>query len=54
VTKLRETGSDVRYLIYDGVRHDTRQIGFHEVQAWMFERLRRMRTEDTLQRRSSR
>lgn len=52
VSELRATGSEVRYLIYDGARHDTRQIGFHEVQMWMTERLRRMRTAEALQHRS--
>ena len=52
VAKLREAGSEVRYVVHDRVRHDTRQIGFREVQAWMAKRLRRMRTAEALQHRS--
>ena len=35
VTELREMGSDVLYLVYDGARHDTRQISFDRVVGWM-------------------
>lgn len=35
VEALRAAGSDVRYLIYDGARHDTRQIGFYEALSWI-------------------
>lgn len=37
VNKLREMGSDVLYLVYDGARHDTRQISFDRVVKWMDE-----------------
>ena len=37
VVKLREMGSDVLYLVYDGARHDTRQISFDRVVRWMDE-----------------
>ena len=39
VTALCEQGSAVRYRIFDGVRHDTRQIGFGEAVEWMRARL---------------
>lgn len=35
VEALREAGSVVDYRIYKGVRHDTRQASFWDVQAWM-------------------
>lgn len=35
VTALRDRGSDVRYLVYEGYRHDTRQIAFEEVLRWI-------------------
>lgn len=35
VTALRSRGSDVRYLVYEGYRHDTRQISFDEVLRWI-------------------
>lgn len=37
VVALRDRGSDVRYLVYEGARHDTRQIGFPEVVSWIDE-----------------
>ena len=37
VTRLRRAGSRVRYLVYEGARHDTRQIGFFDVVAWVDE-----------------
>jgi len=39
VSALCERGSDVRYRVYDGARHDTRQIGFSEAVEWMHARL---------------
>ncbi len=39
VTALCELGSPVRYRIYEGARHDTRQIGFDEAVDWMRARL---------------
>ncbi|MFP4431061.1 MAG: alpha/beta fold hydrolase [Spirochaetaceae bacterium] len=35
VSALRNRGSDVRYLVYEGHRHDTRQISFNEVLRWI-------------------
>ncbi|MFW5742480.1 MAG: alpha/beta hydrolase family protein [Spirochaetota bacterium] len=35
VTALRERGSDVRYLVYEGARHDTRQISWPAVIDWI-------------------
>ncbi len=35
VTALRSRGSEVRYLVYEGYRHDTRQISFGEVLRWI-------------------
>lgn len=35
VAALRERGSAVRYLVYEGVRHDTRQTGFTDVLTWI-------------------
>ncbi|PKL26088.1 MAG: hypothetical protein CVV47_02865 [Spirochaetae bacterium HGW-Spirochaetae-3] len=35
VKALEEAGSTVEYNIYKGVRHDTRQASFEDVQAWM-------------------
>lgn len=35
VTALCDLGSPVRYRIYEGARHDTRQIGFSEAVDWM-------------------
>jgi acetyl esterase/lipase len=37
VVALRERGSAVRYLVYEGARHDTRQISWPEVVAWIDE-----------------
>ena len=37
VTALRASGSTVRYLVYDGARHDTRQIAFFDVVDWIDE-----------------
>ncbi|MFO7850322.1 MAG: alpha/beta hydrolase [Spirochaetia bacterium] len=38
VGTLRDRGSDVRYIVYPGHKHDTRQIGFSEAQEWMHAR----------------
>ncbi|MFW5688810.1 MAG: lipase family protein [Spirochaetota bacterium] len=38
VNALRERGSDVRYRVFDGVRHDTRQIGFEQAVSWTRDR----------------
>lgn len=35
VEMLRAAGNDVRYIIYDGARHDTRQVGFFEALSWI-------------------
>jgi acetyl esterase/lipase len=35
VRELCRTGSAVRYSLYKGRRHDTRQIGFGEAREWM-------------------
>ena len=35
VVALRELGSHVRYLVYEGARHDTRQIAFPRVIQWI-------------------
>lgn len=35
VVALRELGSDVRYYVYEGARHDTRQIAFPDVVEWI-------------------
>lgn len=35
VTALQARGSDVRYLVYEGEPHDTRQVGFADVLEWM-------------------
>ena len=35
VIALRKAGSRVRYLVYPGSRHDTRQIAFPDVLAWI-------------------
>ncbi|MFW6232308.1 MAG: serine aminopeptidase domain-containing protein, partial [Spirochaetota bacterium] len=35
VITLREAGSDVRYLVYEGARHDTRQISWPAVVEWI-------------------
>jgi pimeloyl-ACP methyl ester carboxylesterase len=35
VTRLREAGSDVRYLIYRNERHDVRQAAYFDVLEWM-------------------
>jgi hypothetical protein len=35
VIALRDRGSDVRYLVYEGERHDTRQIAFGDVVEWI-------------------
>lgn len=35
VEALRAAGNEVTYLIYDGARHDTRQIGFNDALAWI-------------------
>lgn len=35
VVALRERGSDVRYLVYEGSRHDTRQISWPAVIEWI-------------------
>ena len=35
VVSLRELGSQVRYLVYEGARHDTRQIAFPAVVDWI-------------------
>lgn len=35
VRDLCAAGSDVRYVVYEGARHDTRQIGFWEAAQWM-------------------
>jgi acetyl esterase/lipase len=37
VTALRGLGSDVRYYVYEGSRHDTRQIAFPDVVEWIEE-----------------
>ena len=37
VSQLRDTGSEVRYLVYPGSRHDTRQIGFSDALDWMLD-----------------
>jgi pimeloyl-ACP methyl ester carboxylesterase len=37
VVDLREMRSDVLYLVYDGARHDTRQVSFDRVVRWMDE-----------------
>jgi acetyl esterase/lipase len=39
VARLCELGSAVRYIKYNGLRHDTRQISFHEVRQWMQDRI---------------
>ena len=38
VVALRNRGSTVRYLVYPNAPHDTRQLGFAEVQQWMEQR----------------
>lgn len=35
VSNLRRQGTPVEYIVYDGVRHDTRQIAFSDVIAWI-------------------
>lgn len=35
VIALRELGSEVKYYVYEGARHDTRQISFPAVVAWI-------------------
>ncbi len=35
VLALRKAGSRVRYLVYSGSRHDTRQVAFPDVLAWI-------------------
>jgi pimeloyl-ACP methyl ester carboxylesterase len=35
VIALRRAGSQVRYLVYGGIRHDTRQVAFRDVLPWM-------------------
>ncbi len=35
VHALREAGSEVRYELYEGARHDTRQVGFDDVLEWI-------------------
>jgi acetyl esterase/lipase len=35
VAMLRERGNPVDYRVFEGARHDTRQIGFDEAIAWM-------------------
>lgn len=35
VVALRARGSDVRYLVYEGARHDTRQTAFDDVVGWV-------------------
>ncbi len=37
VARLRRQGSAVRYLVYEGARHDTRQIGFFDAVRWIEE-----------------
>lgn len=40
VGRLCESGSRVKFVVYEGARHDTRQIAFNEVQRWMRDRIR--------------
>lgn len=40
VNRLCESGSRVRLVVFEGERHDTRQISFHVVQEWMRDRIR--------------
>lgn len=42
VTALRERGSDVTYRIFEGARHDTRQIGFFDALNWIQQREREL------------
>ena len=35
VEELRAAGSEVRYIVYEGARHDTRQVGFFDVIEWV-------------------
>ena len=37
VKQLRAAGSSVRYVVFAGGRHDTRQVGFQQALAWMQE-----------------
>ena len=37
VEQLRAAGSSVRYVVFAGGRHDTRQVGFQQALAWMQE-----------------
>ena len=37
VTALRAIGNAVRYLVYEGARHDTRQVAFSDVVDWIDE-----------------
>ena len=37
VSRLRNAGSDVKYLVYEGERHDVRQAAYFDVLEWMRE-----------------
>ncbi len=36
VGRLCDAGSAVRYIVYEGARHDTRQVGFADAVEWMY------------------
>lgn len=44
VTALRERGSDVTYRVFQGARHDTRQIGFFDALNWIQQRERELKS----------
>jgi acetyl esterase/lipase len=49
VTALREAGSDVRYLVYPGNRHDTRQAGFSDAREWMQQHMQQHTNTERIQ-----